>query len=474
MKQISRREFLRLAAATLGTGALAACVAPAAPPPAAPAEEAKPAATPAAEAGLEGKEGVLWGLKYDPHVEGYNRLAALFKEKTGAILKVEPQDWPLETKFAAALAAGTQPDVACIMGKRLPSLQIQNALLVVDDVVFKANGTDYKKVYYPDAWQAYYFQGKMWGVPGEVGGIGNGVNVPIKDLEALGLDKNYPPGNGNWIFESYEQLWECAKKLQVEEGGRVKKWGITRQGWENSGYLGVLDTIYKPQGKRWWDEENEKFNIDTPEGVQAMDYFVTKPVEMGIETQLDVNSVDACMSGRVAIGIGNLTPVLLGEPQGFYYEAAEIPPINPNNDYVVESEGGWGFVAPRKSNNPDISVAFLRFFDSYDAMLVWEKNYGGKKSGYIPLKGKFDHFLDPMGKNVRLYKWFEDNKIGERAVYFGAGSGDYDAVGLMISDATSKIRQKQMTSAEAVKVIQAGAEAQLKQYKDALKQAAGG
>jgi hypothetical protein len=31
-----------------------------------------------------------------------------------------------------------------------------------------------------------------------------------------------------------------------------------------------------------------------------------------------------------------------------------------------------------------------------------------------------------------------------------------------------------MTSAEAVKAIQAGAEAQLKQYKDFLKQAAGG
>jgi hypothetical protein len=70
MKQVNRREFIRGTATVVAAGALAACVAPApVPAPTAPTEAPKPTTAPAAAPSLQGKTGVLWGLKYDPHVD---------------------------------------------------------------------------------------------------------------------------------------------------------------------------------------------------------------------------------------------------------------------------------------------------------------------------------------------------------------------------------------------------------------------
>src|SRR5215216_3924849 len=132
-QKLSRRSFLNALAGGVGVGILAACM-PSAP--AAPAGEQ--AETGAAQPQAEAQEGVFWGLQYDPHVETYKRLADLFKQKTGSTLRVEPQAWPLETKLIAALSAGTQPDVICIMGKVLPPLHIQKALMPLSDTVYAA------------------------------------------------------------------------------------------------------------------------------------------------------------------------------------------------------------------------------------------------------------------------------------------------------------------------------------------------
>lgn len=119
--RISRRDFLR-SAGRLGISAsaasvLAACGAPAAP--AAPVEVTRivevkgetvvseVVVTAAPPAAVANTNGVLWGLKYDPHVETYKRLADMFLQKSGITLAVEPQAWPLETKLFAAMAAGT-------------------------------------------------------------------------------------------------------------------------------------------------------------------------------------------------------------------------------------------------------------------------------------------------------------------------------------------------------------------------------
>ena len=104
----SRRDFLKVSAGAAGASLLAACVAP-----------GTEMAGGGAAVPKEQREGVMWGLQYDPHVEAYQRLSDLFASQGGGTFEVQPQAWPIPPKVIAALAAGTQPDVACIMGEQL-------------------------------------------------------------------------------------------------------------------------------------------------------------------------------------------------------------------------------------------------------------------------------------------------------------------------------------------------------------------
>ena len=90
-KMFSRREVLRVSAGAMGVGLLAACVAPTAP-------AGESAAMP-----KEQRQGVMWGLQYDPHVEAYQRLSDLFAEQGGGTFEVQPQAWPIPPKVIAAL-----------------------------------------------------------------------------------------------------------------------------------------------------------------------------------------------------------------------------------------------------------------------------------------------------------------------------------------------------------------------------------
>jgi len=230
-KLYSRREVLRTTAGAAGVGLLAACAAPMAP-------AGESAAIPS-----EQRQGVLWGLQYDPHVEAYQRLADLFESQDGGTYEVQPQAWPIPPKVIAALAAGTQPDVACIMGEQLTSLHLHQALVPCTEQVYNHMGVDPEESFVGDAIGAYTWQGEIWGVPTEANGVGNMVNVPSEDVIALGLEDQYPPLNGEVFFESYPSMWELAQALQVEEDGKVTKWGLSSQGWDDMSYLGILRTL---------------------------------------------------------------------------------------------------------------------------------------------------------------------------------------------------------------------------------------
>jgi ABC-type glycerol-3-phosphate transport system substrate-binding protein len=480
MKSVSRREFLRLTTITLGASALAACAAPASQ-----VQVAKDAVTvkgtvmaagtvaPAAAVPAAGsKAGVLWGLQYDPHVETYNRLAKLFETKTGMTLKVEPQAGDLGAKVLAALAANTQPDVVCIMGKACVPLYMTRALLPLKDAVYAANGTNLEKDYFGDGLGGYAWSGDYYGVPMENGSIGNTVSVPVDDIKKLGLQSKYPPLNGNWLFESYDHLWECAKALQVEEGGKVKKWGLSSKGWDSAAVIGILRTYGEQKKMDWWDVDKQVFNVDTEEGVNALADYAERPVKKGIESEMDVTSVDAAMAGRAALARGNATPVVMGDTVGYNYEIAEVPPVLPNQKRPLTfGEGGWGFVTPRKSKNTAVAIAFLKLMDSNEGALEWEKIYGGKKGPRTALKGKYDHFVDqnPNSKSRRAAKFFDDHMMWESAKYYGEQMGYPSDIDKIFGEECSNIRTGKNSAADAAKVITERLKKQLAQFQDDVK-----
>ena len=431
-------------------------------------EKVVTAAPVAAPAPAVSKSGVLWGLQYDPHVEAYNRLAKFLQDKKGVSLKVEPQAWPLETKLLAALAANTQPDVACIMGKMCPPLYMTRSLLPLKDAVYKVNGTNLDKDYFGDGLGAYAWDGDYYGVPMENGAIGNTVSVPVDDLKKLGLEAKYPPAK-DWLFESYDHLWECAKALQIEEGGKVKRYGLSSKGWDAAAIIGILRTFGENDKIDWWDVGKQKFNVDTDYGVSALAAYAETPVKRGIEAELDVSSVDAAMSGRAALARGNATPAILGHTVGYKYEVTEVPPTLPGQKRpLTMGEGGWGFVSPRKAKNSNVAVEFLKLMDTNEGALEWEKIYGGKKGPRTALKGKYDHFVDqdPNSPARKLARFADEHQMWESAKYYGEKMGYPGDIDKIFAEEASNIRTGKQTAKEAAKKIQERLNTQLKQFQD--------
>jgi len=363
-KYISRRTFLMLAGTALAGSVVAAC---------APASTTAPgAAAPAAE---DNKEFILWGLQYDPHVERYNALADAFFAKTGNKANIQPQAWPLETKLLAALTAGTQPDTVCVMGIVSGPLFAQKAVLELDDVVYAAAGVDPQEFFYPEAIQAYTWDGHYMGVPLESNQVGQSVGTRYDYLDEAGDEAKalWPGLNGKDGFESYEQMWALSELLQKKEGDTVTRWGLSGQGWD----LGQFLTTMRSLGMFFWDAEQAKFKFDTEEAVKAMQLYIETPVKMGLETQLDDHHMNSLFAGKVGVAMGNSAMAPEGAKLELKVESVNRPPALPGKETLYVGEGGWGFEIPSRAKNQEIAIEFCQWMATREGQVIYAQIYGG-------------------------------------------------------------------------------------------------
>jgi len=353
---------MKAAAGVIGTGVLAACVPqPAAAPPAqAPAEKAaEPAAAPAASAGLAGKPYVMWGLEFDPHVEKYKLIAQEFEKRTGAKGSVEPQGWPLETKILAALAGGTAPDIACVMGKMLAPLVRESALVEFDDLVFASAGIKPSDWFTPGAILPYRHSGKYYGVPVEDNQVASFLIAREDWIKEAGAEDLWPAlrGGDPW-FADYEEMWNLCSKLQKkDDAGNVTVWGYSGIGWELQQFGGVCRML----GHQWWDADKQTFALDADAAVEAIQIHVGNPVDAGIETNLPQSGQDSFAQGKCGVARGNMGIFPEAEKNGIPVTGAIAPPLKKGEKPLFTGEGGWGFILPKGAKNGDVGLELAKF-----------------------------------------------------------------------------------------------------------------
>lgn len=473
-RQITRRQFVVGAGlAAVGT-AIAAC-APAASTPASVA----PTGTPAGSTGpvpssaassvadLTGVEGVLWGLKYDPHVAAYQRMVDAFNAKTGAKLTVQPIDpgaagppGTLAQQFLAAVAAGNQPDVMCIYGAAAVPLYVQKALMPLKQAVYDANGVD-ASAFVGDSLPPWIWKGEYYGVPVECNGVGSMVNVPVDDVKALGLSNQYPPSNGKTFFDSYDAMYELAAKLQTKSGSTVTRWGLSSKAFELESLAGIMASL----GTKWWDGDNKAFNFDSPDGVKAFELLVEKPVKLGIETELDQSATQAALAGKVALSRGDGGPSVVGAAAGFNFELAGAPRVKPGEDPVLIGGGGWGFMAPKNAKNPALSVAFLKFVASDEGQMAYAKIYDGLLNfAWAKLATDTTRFKDATPANAIFRAAPAFTAMALRTQFFGEGFGYYAECEKAAGAVCSEVRQGNLTAATGAPELQKRLEAQYAQF----------
>ncbi|MHB1294423.1 MAG: ABC transporter substrate-binding protein [Anaerolineae bacterium] len=428
-----------------------------------------------AKAALEGQVGTLWGISYEHHVKAYERCVNLFKQQTGAEMKIEPEAGA--EKFIASLAAGAPPDIECAGSWFMGPLHVRNVLAPVNETVFEplGVGTD-AEWWWGDSLQAFEWQGKHYGVPLEANNCGQAVNVPVDDLEALGIRDQWPPHLESdppmIFFESYEDLWDLAKQLQREENGEVVKWGLSSQGWDGENYISLLRTLLADEGSDWYDVNTDKFMVNTEAGIAAMQMHVETPVKLGIETQLDQHHVDAALAGKIALAKGNIGPsTAQGRELGYNYMLAGTPKVNGKLP-LVAGVGGWGYIMPKEAKNPDLSIAFLQMMCTTAGQVEFSRIYGGSVSpAWAKLAGVFDHYADPTsGSPTVINGTVNQLFFGPQISFFGPGLHytNSQAHSAIPTPVCAEVRMGNWTPAEACAEFQTRLEAAYAQYKEDL------
>ena len=431
------------------------------PPPDAPPFDGGPSWEPQ---NLGGKQMVLWGLEYDPHIERYEILADTFEKRTGATVEVQPQAWPIDEKVMTAMAGGTPPDVICWMGFVSEPIIRQKGILPIDDLVFAPLGLDSDEYWFPGAIGAYTFEGAHYGVPVENEWDGYTVTGRIDLVEEAGDEAAalWPASQGEdgYQFESYDDLFALAEILQQkDDAGNIQIWGLNSTGWEMWSFLSVVRSL----GTDWWEPENKRFNLDSDAAVEGLRLLIETPFERGIEGVLGMSHVNAFVAGQIALGRGNGTTAGEAWKLDIQGENVIAPPPVKGGESLWLGSGGWGFELTSKAPNEDVAIEFMKFMCTYEAQYVFSQIYGGSPPSTRALIGSDIYQGDhPVKVGMR-----RQLKALENFNFWGFG-WPQGGVSSAIAEAITAMREGTLTAQETAQQMQSAATEAYKLYESEL------
>lgn len=259
-KNLSRRDFLKVASLATGGIILAACGQKA---PATQASEGQPTAVPQqAGAAKAINYWNQWGGNYPKSIEQFKTTPEWkdYMGETDVVVKSSVGEDALLT----AIAGGTPPDMAA--NYNYLDYMAREVLKPIDDYVAASKRVK-KDDYYEGNWNLGSYKGKLYGIPAVEGFLRYGTNYNKKMVTDAGLDPNNPPQTWDeWL------VWHKAL-TKFDSAGNLLQIGLDPTDamgeslWTTDGWLYQVS-----EDVSWFDENTGKFNINNS---QMVDYINT-------------------------------------------------------------------------------------------------------------------------------------------------------------------------------------------------------
>jgi multiple sugar transport system substrate-binding protein len=373
---LSRRAFLKAAAAAVGVGALAACQ-PAAPPAPAPkpaAGETKATAAPAAAAATAApkaapasSEAVKLNFVCDTintgHVQVRDKWCKQFNElHPNVTVEHQPVPQDYNTKIQTLFAAGSPPDTYRYLQEVVPIITVvaKNMHLRLDDWMKKDNYdlNDFRK----DAANLYVWEGGTYGLPRDYGHQNLFLNLDL--LSKAGLEP--PPVDWTETGFTFQKFLEMAQKLTVKKGDKTEQWGfLVNRGWRPwaSWVYNNGGTVVKRDAKGVATE----IALTEPVAVEALQFLQDLMYKQGVAPRPDIESemggFELFASGRVGMMINNPSAVNQYRTiQAFKWDIATLPLGKASKRGTGGGGSGWAAGATTKS--PQWAWEFLKYIST--------------------------------------------------------------------------------------------------------------
>lgn len=312
-----------------------------------------------------------WCMNYALHNNAWQRLFDDWHAKEPRVrVKLEPQDqW--STKYAAAVAADTTPDLATELGTGT-QLRFAGGWYEPLDTVYRDARIDPKRYFFPSAYEPWEFQGKPYGIPFEDTGPGFGVVLRTDFIKEAG--QPVPPVR----LTSWDETYELAKRL-VKRGGATGgsgsgvRWGwTTRASWLTLWLFGaMLDA-----GQEFFDKTRQRFQVNTPAGVDVLKKLIWDPAHVhGIEPPEGFPNAQAALkAGDAAMGINSQATIRDARSErrdsAPFLDFAIRPPFK-GKDAKILGHGGWGVSLFRGSRQKEQAAPFLTYLMGERARGIW-------------------------------------------------------------------------------------------------------
>lgn len=255
-------------------------------------------------------------------------------------------------KLLVAAAAGNPPDVSVVDQIWNPEFAAAGFIIPLDDFVAQS-GKVKKENYFSGAWDSALFQGKLYGIPFDVGVWA--LNYYNKELfRKAGLDPEKPP-------VTWDEFYEFAKKMTTEN-----QWGTALWVGKGDAIQCITDALIFSNGGSVLDKSFTKCTLDQPPAIEAMKFFkklqeVNPPGEV---SRTEEDSFQLFTAGKVGMfwyGEWGQDTINARAPE-MDWACTNFP--KPEGGESIGTFGGWNMVIYEKSPVKEAAWKFIEFWTS--------------------------------------------------------------------------------------------------------------
>lgn len=348
---VSRRDFLRTAAAGAAGLMLVAC-APAAAPSAGGEEGSAPAGE-TTEVRFHARIGQQEDTLYDMQIPKY-----MEEHPEITIVKESFPGEEFSAKISTMLAGGTLGDVvwSALGQAKIQFAWAQNIVAPVNDLV-ESGDVDLSQ-WYEGCIDAITVDGSLLGLPFKAHPGLAIIYYNQTAIEEAGLDVP----TAEWT--QAEQV-EMAQALTVSEGGRTNQFGyMPATNWK------AFVTLMRAFGGELLSEDGTQFQLNDETGMQAVNYlydlFQTYSVSPTPEQMLGTGN-EMWASGVLGLYQGGTSVSVMGNTIGDSFEWMAVPnAVGPGgvggSDYEVDA-----YCVTTTSENPDLAFDWVQYLCNQDS-----------------------------------------------------------------------------------------------------------
>lgn len=281
----------------------------------------------------------------------------------------------LSDKLNVAIAGRNWPDVAPIdISGSININQVKQGVIEPMDEFFTAEEW---ADFYPNAIEAYNYEGKTYGVPNSITVHSLLLNLDI--FEERGVE---PPKDGVW---TYEEFVEKMKKLTFDRDGdgTTDVYGFST--YVIPGYYEAWPFLYMDGGKPL-SEDMSEYTFDSPEVVSALQKFAdlkfvhnVSPQEMG-GTDVGGTWKAWASSDQRIVAVEPWATWAISTAQGEKYKTnfmvASYPTGKTGEPVTIGGVGGWIMYHQEDAAKKKVVAELIKSISSTDEQYTMAKNYG--------------------------------------------------------------------------------------------------